>query len=116
MHFLDIQLHVAVLDPVEFAKNEVEQKREHSRKDEADQDQSEPVHTCDAGLCAGCNVVYPAGVYTDLADKTACAHAACDRLAIHLQLKDAGGERTRDRGGQSRCDPDERVADDVRDL
>ena len=60
----------------------------------------------DGRLRPGGDVVDPAGVDAELADKAAGAHAGGDGRTVHLQAENAGRHRAGDGRRQSRRDPD----------
>ena len=89
---------------------------EHGGKHQADEDQAEPVHSGDGFLCAGGNIIEPAGIDAQGTHQAAGAHTGRDGSAVHFHPEDAGGDGTGDGGGQGRRDPDPGILHDVAHL
>ena len=111
-----VQLHVAVFDPAPLAQGDREQPRQHRRQHERHKHKTQPVHAGAGRLRPGGDVIDPAGVDAELADKAAGAHAGGDGRTVHLQTENARRHRAGDGRRQSRRDPDADVADDVAHL
>ena len=68
---LQIQFQVIFLNEVLFAHRICENEGQDCRQDEANQNQTEPVHRGNACFCAGGDIVNPTGIDTNLSDQTA---------------------------------------------
>lgn len=60
------------------------------RQDEANQNQTKPIHRGNACFCAGGDIVNPTGIDTNLSDQTAGTHAGGHGIPIHLHAENTG--------------------------
>ena len=94
----------------------VDQGAEDGGKYEGDEEEPGPVERRDGGPRPGGHFVHPAGVDAELSDKAAGPHAGGHRRTVHLQMKNAGGQRAGDGRGDDRRDPDPGVLYDIAHL
>ena len=62
---LTFQFHIPIFDPAQFAADRINDERKHGGKNDADQDQSQPVKSGDGILYTHGYVIHPTGVDAD---------------------------------------------------
>ena len=91
-----LQFHIPFFNPSSFPQRVADQRCQDRRQNEGNQDQPRPVECRDGRLGAVRDILHPTAVDTDLAHKAAGAHSGGDRRAVHAEMEEAGGQRTRD--------------------